>query len=316
MKKWMIFFSLWFSLWLMASPAAITSLRSLKAGDKLPSTESLLRFQTEGNKLLLYCHSGRENNTKFFDELADSIGSKSGITLYIVDTNPQPGSELVSRFNSLTVPKKLVPDGDKKIYGELGIIVLPTLIFLNQNNILNSIITGYRSNLKMIFNLHMDALLRGIPPKDFTTSAENTRQDRAANTQNLTGFNLLVNQEFDLALLSFQKALEGDPENILAILGKGYAMFFQGRIQEGEAYFSSTTENKRRLFGYHLCRAKTSPTPDNLIFLSTLSLYETHYFMAVFEAAGILEKEGMCEESLSVYKHAYDILLKTYRKRK
>ena len=309
-------FAVLFLAGMMALPTWAQGLRNLKVGDKLPAKESLSVFLTEDPKLILCLDSSKERNTAFVRELAPVLGKAEGVELFLVDINPEKGSEGIPAFDT-AMPARHIPDLDRKIYGDLGIIVLPTLLFVTRDNVLHSVITGYRSNLNLVFLSHWEAFQKGEKPRDVAQSAAETMQERKTARYLEQGFRSLVSREFELALGSYRKALEIDPEDETAELGVGYSLMFLQRLDEGVEYFAVLKErgdSKRALLGYHLCRALTAPQEEDLTEVAALCLLEPRFFPVIFQAAKVLDKAGKCEESKKAFKHAYDVLLRAYKR--
>ncbi|MGB2907983.1 MAG: hypothetical protein WBB73_12830, partial [Candidatus Aminicenantaceae bacterium] len=237
---------------MMAMPTWAQGLRNLKIGDRLPATESMSVFQTEEPKLILCLDSSKEKNVAFVSELGPVLGKAEGVELFLVDANTEEGSGSVPAFDSLKLATQHVPDPDKEIYGDLGIIVQPTLLFVARGNVLHSVITGYRSNLNLVFRSHWEAFTKGERPEDVAQSAAGVMQDRKASRLLQQGFRLLVSRDFELALGSYQKALDLDREDETAALGVGYSLMFLQRLDEGVEYFNQLMESrdsKRALLG-------------------------------------------------------------------
>ena len=200
--------------------------RNIKVGDKLPATEALSVFSVGQKKMILVLNSGRENNTTFFQELGASVQTAENLELYLVDTALEPDAQVMSVFEAMDIEKKYVADVDKKIFGELGIIVQPTLLLVTEENILFSLIAGYRSNLKLIFPSHLEALMTGEAPEELARTAQAEREERKVSGLLEQGFRLMISRNYELAQKTFLKALEIDPEQETANLGVGYTMMF------------------------------------------------------------------------------------------
>ncbi|MFC2163976.1 hypothetical protein ACFLT2_03120 [Acidobacteriota bacterium] len=298
-------------------PSDVQGLRNLKVGDKLPSTEALSVIVPGENKLILVINSARERNMAFFKEINAAIQETENLEFYLVDTGQEAKAELTSAFESLTISKKYISDADMKIYGELGIIVLPTLLLVTKENVLNSFIAGSRSNLKLIIQSHIEALLKGEPPEELSHKVDRMREDRAVGRQLEQGLRLMVSRNFELAHKAFTKAIDTDPENEMANLGIGYSLLFMEKIDESLQHFTKlkeTTDSKRVQLGYYLCEVLKAPTEESLERIASLSQLEPQLFFVIFKAADALDQAGKCEESKKAYRHAYEVLLRMYRK--
>ncbi|MBN1223279.1 MAG: hypothetical protein JXB23_08505 [Candidatus Aminicenantes bacterium] len=302
---------------LMTFPLDVEGLRNLKIGDKFPSTEAMSVFVTGENKLILVMNSGRDRNAAFFRELVPELQESGNLEFYLVDTGQEPNSQIMSAFESLEIKKKYVSDADRKIYGEMGIIVLPTLLLVTKDNVLHSFIAGHRSNLELIFQSHIEALIKGEVPEELAHKTERMKEERTVGRMLEQGFRLMISRNYELAHKTFAKALAVDPEEETAKLGIGYALLFMGKIDESLQHFSELKEkmNSRRVqLGYYLCEALKAPAEESLEQIATLSQLEPQLFFVVFKVADTLDTAGKCEESKQAFRHAYEVLLRMYRK--
>jgi tetratricopeptide (TPR) repeat protein len=299
-------------------PAAMTGLRELHPGDMLPKTETMEVFKSGENKLILFIDSLQDRSVVFFDQLAGIFKGKEKIGFFLVDSNPMLGAKADVIFQKLDMLKKYIPDQDRKLYGELGIIVLPTLVLVDSNDRLHSVISGFRDNLPAFFQSYLQALLAGQPPQDvYQAAGERQRQEKLSQALQQAHI-LMVNEDYPLAFSAYKKALGIDPDSVEAFLGMGYSLFFQDKIDESLAKFTELkqkNENKAAFLGYYLCQAEKGLTEDVLTGLSKSYTLETIFFSAVFKAALVLEKAGKCDQSREAMRLAYEILLRNYRRR-
>ncbi|MGB2906938.1 MAG: hypothetical protein WBB73_07545, partial [Candidatus Aminicenantaceae bacterium] len=97
----------------------------------------------------------------------------------------------------------------------------------------------------------------------------------------------------------------------------GYSLMFLQRLDESVEYFNQLTESrdsKRALLGYHLCRTLMAPAEEDLNEVAALCLLEPRFFVVIFQAAEVLDRAGKSEESKMAFKHAYDVLLRAYKR--
>ncbi|MCP5107055.1 MAG: tetratricopeptide repeat protein [bacterium] len=302
--------------------AQVTGLREIKVGDKLPGKESLRIFDAKGNKLILYIKSQDIKSIAFFKRLTGTFKvKKKDVKLYIVDANPAPETDkrLSAIYAGLKVEKELVRDGERKIYGDLGIIVIPTLLFVTGDNTLHSIIAGNHPNLPLFFKSHFNALLDGKPPENVYEKEDRLLKEKKVLKMLNQGFFLLVNGNFDLAHGIYRKAAAAHPENQEARLGVGYSLIFMDKIEEALAYFTGLKEkdtDNRVLLGYYLCQSMKAPTEESLEKTAYLAQRETRFYFVAFQAGLVLDKAGKCEESKKVFRHSYKVLLRHQRRNK
>ena len=303
--------------WMVAFPSEAQGLRDHKVGDKLPTTEALSMVVPGGNKLLLVLNSSRDKNAVFFDEIVSLIGKTEEIELILVDINQELDDRIAPAFNELKIEKQYVPDLERKIYADLGIIVLPTLLFLTKDNILHSYIAGYRSNLKLSVQSYLESLLKEESPENIAQKAERKMDERQVDKLLEQGFRLMVSRNYEIAHTTFKKIIEIEPGHEVAGLGIGYALLFNDQIDESLSHFSEimkNSETRRVRLGYFLCQAIKEPSEESLEQIASSSHLEPRFFFVIFQVAEVLDKAGKCEESKEAYKHAYDVLLRMYRR--
>ncbi|MCP5052401.1 MAG: hypothetical protein GY940_34860 [bacterium] len=300
-----------------------TGLREIKTGDPLPDSKELTLSKTQGNKLILYVKSDDIKSITLFKTFARVLGNKGktaeGLTLFLVDANPSPDRRITAVYDSVTVKKQLIADSGREIYGSLGVIVIPTLLFVTRENTLHSLVAGYRDNLPMFFSSHLDTLIKGKPPVDVYKAADHRLKQRGVSKMLSQAFLLMVNGDYTLAGSIYRKTLDKDPENSEARLGTGYSMLLADKTEKSLAYFTALKEKKetkRILLGYYLSLSMKETTDRRLEELARLAQLEPRFFMVIFKAAGILDKAGKDRLSKAVYRHSYKVLLRKVRRSK
>jgi len=297
----------------------VTGLREIKPGDRLPEKESLRIFSAKGNKLILYIKSRDVKSVVFFKKLAGMFKVKRDVKLYVVDASPAADERVSALYGALKIEKEWVADVERKIYGDLGVIVIPTLLFVTGDNTLHSMVAGNHANLPLFFDSYLNALLKGESPGNVYEKGDKLLKEKKVLKRLNQAFLLLVNGNFDLAGTVYRKAAAEDPGNNEAQLGVGYSLMFLDKIDEGLAYFTRLKEKNngnRVLLGYYLCQSMKAPTEESLEQLAHLSQLESRFFFVVFQAGLILDKAGKCEESKKVFRHSYKVLLRHHRRGK
>ncbi len=297
----------------------VTGLREIKTGDRLPDKESLRVFSAKGNTLILYIKSRDIKSVAFFKKLAGMFKVKKEVKLYVVDASPAADKRVSAVYDALKIEKEWVADEERKIYGDLGIIVVPTLLFVTGDNTLHSVVAGNRANLRLFFKSYLTALLKGEPPGNVYEKADKGLKEKKVLKRLNQAFFLLVNGNFDLALGAYRKAAAENPGNKEARLGVGYSLMFLEKIDEALDYFTGLKEkdkSNRVQLGYYLCQSIKAPTEETLDRVAHLSLLESRFFFVVYQAGLILDKAGKCEESKKVFRHGYKVLLRHHRRNK
>ncbi len=301
-------------------PSNIEGLREIKAGDKVPVTGEL-SFLNEFNTelLVLYLKSDEIKSITFLRQLSKSFSLKNRFHLYIVDSNPETDQRVLKIINRIKVKIKRINDPERKIYGNLGIIVLPTLLYINDDKVLNSFIAGYRANLDIFFRSHLRSLLKGEKPEDVYRKYDKKLEKRKINRMLKQAFTLLTDKNIELSHRIYKKTSDQFKDNLEALFGVGFTLLKMRKQKEAEDFFKKADpegSNKRLTFGLYLAKSFTDPSEENLKKLHDLAVLEPHFFPAVFEAGLLLEKSGKKEFSSSVFKHAYKALFRSYRRNK
>ncbi|MCP4217814.1 MAG: hypothetical protein GY765_24445 [bacterium] len=304
-------------------PGEAAGLRKIKTGEKLPQSNHLKAFQQKGKKLILYIKSGDMKSIAFLKTvtgiLKADIQKFKDLTVYLVDANPDTDQRVTALTEKLKLKTIVLNDGDRQIYGALGVIVVPTMLFVTGEHILHSLVAGLRHNLAMFIKGHTEALLKDQSVQDLYENADKRREELKIVSILNRAFRLLVSDNPTLAHSMYLKILKKAPQNLEAQLGTGYALFFSDNITESLAHFeqiSQNPKNKRVFLGLYLCKATNEPTVENLEQLKKYARLEPAFYMVVFEAAAILEKAGKYELSTKIYKRCYRILLRSVRRGK
>ncbi len=300
-------------------PADVEGLREIQVGDKIPVSGELKFIEGQGKTIILCLKSDDLRSVAFMKQFLKSYSSGKKTSFFLIDMNAETDRRVMLLFDKLNGNKKIMNDPQRKIYGELGVVVMPSLLYIDEAGILNSVIVGYRPNLAMFFKSHLSALIKGEKPGDVYEETDKKLAQRKKNRASDQAFALIIDGNYQLAGIIYKKSTEKDPGNEEAMLGYGYALLMQGKIKEALTLFSEavkSSESKRIKFGYYLSLASGDPSEDNLTNLSRFALLEPSFFPAVFEAAEVLQKNGKLEQSNKVFTRSYRILLRMYRRNK
>lgn len=300
-------------------PTDIEGLREFKVGEKVPVTGELKALVGKGKSVLLYLKSDDLKSVAFFRQFIKSCNSKKKRGFFLVDVNSETDKRVMTLYEKLKGDKKSFNDPDRKIYGDLGIVVIPSLLFIDEAGMLNSVIVGYRSNLGLFFKDHLQALMKGEKPGDVYKAYNRKLDRRKLNRITSQAFTLLLDGNYELAASMYNKVIKKERANGEANLGYGFSLIMQKKLKEAEGFFVEvlkSEDSKRVRFGLFLSRSLTDPSDDNLDNLSRFALIEPSFFPAVYEAASVLEKNGKNEMSIKIFKRSYRILLRTYRRNK
>lgn len=312
-----IFFTLLLTFYIF--PADVEGLRDIHVGDKVPVTGELKVIEGQGKSILLYLKSDDLRSVAFMRQFIKASNSVKKTSFFLVDLNPDTDERIKILFDKFKGKKKILNDPQRAIYGDLGVVVMPSLLFIDESGILNSVIVSYRPNLGMFFKSHLNALLKGEKPGDVYKETDKKLAQRRKNRTSDQAFTLIVDGNYQLAGMMYKKAVENESDNIEAYLGYGFVLIEENKAKDAVALFSKVLEridSKRLKFGLYLSLASDDPSEENLSNLLRFSLLEPSFFPAVFKAAEVLQKNGKVEESNNVFSRSYRILLRMYRRNK
>ncbi len=300
-------------------PADVEGLREIQVGDKIPVSGELNFIEGQGKTILLYLKSDDLRSVAFLRQFLKSYNVRKKTSFVLVDLNSETDPRVMILFNKLKGNRKNLNDPQRKIYGELGVVVMPSLLFIDEAGILNSVIVSYRPNLGMFFKSHLNALLKGEKPGDVYKETDIKLAQRKKNRVSGQAFTLIVDGNYQLAGMMYKKAVENDTENIEAYLGYGFVLIEENKIKDAVALFTKALEindSKRLKFGLYLSLASDDPSEENLSNLTRFSLLEPSFFPAIFKAGEILENNRKIDESIKIFKRSYKILLRKLRRNK
>ncbi|MEN8222261.1 MAG: hypothetical protein ABFR36_03290 [Acidobacteriota bacterium] len=300
-------------------PADIEGLRDIHVGEKVPLGKELKFIEGQGKTILLYLKSDDLRSVAFLRQFLKSYNPGKKTSFVLVDVNPETDQRVMTLFNKLKGNRKNLNDPLRVIYGGLGIVVMPSLIFIDESGLLNSVIVSYRPNLGMFFKEHLKALAKGEKPGDVYGEKDKKLAQRKKNRVAEQAFTLIVDGNYQLAGSMYKKVIENDNKDIEAHIGYGLIMIERGETQKAVKMFNDTLKNndsKRLQFGLYLSLSSGDPSEENLTNLARFALLEPSFFPAVFKAGEILENNGKVEESIKVFKRSYKILLRKLRRKK
>ena len=300
-------------------PADVEGLREIQVGDKVPLGAELKFVEGQGKTILLYLKSDDLRSVAFLRQFLKSYNIRKKISFVLVDLNSETDQRVMMLLNKLKGKKYNINDPERKIYGELGVVVMPSLLFIDEAGILNSVIVSYRPNLGMFFKSHLNALLKGEKPGDIYKETDKKLVQRRKNKVSDQAFALILDGNYQLAGMMYKKAVENYDDDIEAYLGLGFVLIEENKSKDAVALFTEALEridSKRLEFGYYLSMASGDPSEENLANLFRFSLLEPSFFPAVFKAAEVLQKNGKVEPSNKVFSRSYRILLRMYRRNK
>lgn len=292
-------------------------LRNLNVGDKLPVTEFTKVFQTANNKLILVGNSKKTKTYTYLKDVVKAIGENNNIQLFFVDTNSKFGENVKQIFDSYKGEKNYITDSDKTIFGQLGVIVLPTLLYVNKDNVLHSYVSGKKHDLALLIAEDLKAMETGKKAGNIYKEFNEKKAEKKFMQKHNQAFKMYINGDYALAASIFKK-LNNEKLSDDSALGYIYSLLLDDRVDEALAFFSGLSEEKRKenrmSFANALINVVKNPGKQQYEAIADSCHYETKYFSVIFFAGELLNKQGEKELSSTVYKQAYKVLWNTYRR--
>jgi peroxiredoxin len=218
---------------------------------------------------------------------------------------------------SITAPFAL--DFDRKLYGDLGLIVLPTTIVVDSNGILRHVISGCMSDYEQVLRAEVEHTLGLIDDKQLEQrigkrqfprdrpSDKIARHRAAANVLKSNG--MFVDAEKEI-----EAALQIDPGHIGALLDLAALHLTTDRLDDAEDIVTVILKNDpnqhraKLLYGVLLYERDRYPEAERVLkealLLNPDPAY-AHYYLGL-----IYEKEGKADQAMEHYRKALVALLK------
>jgi len=304
-------------LFVFSLPIEAFSVRNLKPGDKLPDTKAMQSIRTEGNRIIMFIRSDSASSMAFLNEMTLKLKKHKNIKLTVVDTVPdaKSGEGLPGGASG----ESFVRDADRKLYGEVGIIVMPTALYVRADHVLNSVMAGARPNLGLFIESNLKALEAGKVPANPYGEVETRRKDQKLLRKMTQAFQMVAAGNYELAASIYSEILRIDATNKKAALGLGYAYILSEQYDKAVPVFEKLNEgehNPRFKFGLHLSRYLLSGGAADMDGLKHDFHFEPDFFMVIRIAAQEMEKKNDMESASAAWRQAYRVLWKRCRRKK
>ena len=304
-------------LFILPVPTEAFSVRNLKPGDILPDTQEMQPLRTEGNRVVLFVRSDKEESGVFLKEMISKLKKHKDIKLIVVDTMPEgKDNPALSRDAAEAIS---VRDADRKLYGAVGIIVMPTALYIRADHVLNTVMTGVRPDFGLFIESNLKALEAGEVPADPYRAAEVHRNEQKVLRKLTQAFQMVSAGNYELAATIYSGILRNDAANIRAALGLGYVYILAEQYDKAVPVFeklNAGAQSPRFKFGLHLSRYLLSGGIEDMDGLKHEFNFEPDFFMVVKISAQELEKKNDMEGASAAWRHAYRVLWKRCRRKK
>jgi len=291
-------------------------LRNVKVGEKLPVTAETKVFETGKPKVILVADSQKMKTKNYFEAILPVL-NKTKVDFFFVDTAENFSELSKNLFNKIVSEKKYILDKDKKLFGQLGVIVMPTLLVVESDNTLHSFVSGKKHDLELVVSEYVSAMLTG---KKAGNVYAKFNEKKKANKNHMAlnrAFKMLINKNYEISASLYKKAIEKNA-SLEGKLGYFYSLLLNDMVEDAASFAKTFSENElannRVKFALAYLNAIQSESEDNFKQISDNCHYETKFFTAVFEAGEFLRKNKQLKLSSEVYRQAYKVLMNTYRR--
>jgi len=290
----------------------------IHAGESVPD-EACFSFLKEDQKHVLIVVDSERTKTV---ELLKGIGEhlkEMDAAFVLVDSHKNLGSDVAGWIQEQGLEWVVLDDPARKIAQGLGVIVRPTILFVNENKVVHSVIVDFRTNTIAQFRHNMRAFLEGRPAEDFVEAAKERKQKAQLHSQLKRALTLFKDEQYELAAKLFQSALLIEPENRDALLGLGYCQLLSLGAEPCLRFINThagLVEHPRGVFLRLLCRGMLSGSDEDLMACFEQYRYETIFLEGRTRLSELLNENGHCAMAVQVLLNNQKRLRKELRQSK
>jgi len=317
-----------FFLLVMSAAVAADDLRVIKRGQAIPAyslptlTSAAIDNPSgrEHSLILVYIAAEQVSSTKVAVESQQVFSTlkRDDIELQFVSADVAQANWFREFRDSASVRAPLALDFDRVLYGQLGIIVLPTTIVVDGKGRLKHVIAGYKPDFTHVLDAYARHTLGLLDDAQLETSLEargfarDTPADRAARHRAAAGLlrekGLLGDAEKEL-----RQAIEIDPQGIEHRLDLASLCIALNRFDEAESLVNDVTkiesDNRRAkllrgMLAYHAGRLDEAEKILTESLVLNTDPARTHYYLGL-----VYEAKKNPDKALEHYRKALERLL-------
>ncbi len=297
----------------------VSALRQVQVGESFKKSPLNEKILTNEKKILVFLNGNKRKNEKMLktlDEVLKNLSVKVKVFFIKTMNVDYPVLNKLLASNSDYV---LIEDFKRKLYGEFGVIVLPTVLFVNEEQVLIAEISGNIPNAKLVFEADLKALLNNSIPEDVYAKIKKEKIRGKKEKSVRQAFLMFVNGNYGISLSIFQRLYNQYPDDKRIVLGYAYSLMLNGDSKKAKEILKQAKDahsNKRFDLAYCYASFLEGGTMEDLKGCAENINFEPDFFSVIFQIGKDFEKNGMCEEALKCYKEAYKVLWKRYRRGK
>ncbi|MCC7147065.1 MAG: redoxin domain-containing protein [Phycisphaeraceae bacterium] len=213
---------------LTAAVVLADRLRNLAPGDALPAFnlptldgQTVASDSLRGKAVVLVILSAQQHSSESAATAAHEVAKqlrRDDLTLLFVTADTAETAYFRQQRDTAEVHEPLLLDHDRKLYGDLGVIVLPTTLLIDRDGKLAQILSGYRSDYPHLLNAYTQRVLGMIDDAKLAdllkTEAFNHDQPSDKAARHVAAARLLEDKGLlDDAQNELSKAQELDAQN-------------------------------------------------------------------------------------------------------
>ncbi len=296
----------------------VFALREVSVGEKFKKNALNEKVLVSEKKVIVFLNGNKEKNKKVFKTIDRVFIKNKKLSVFFVKTANVdcPGLEtLLKKHKNF----KLIEDYDRKLYGSMGIIVLPTILFVNENQKLIGEIAGVIPNMKIVFENYLNALVSNSLPKNIYAEMRKKKNSKRKERAIKQAFLMFINGNYNVASTVYSKLYQTEKNDKRVVLGLFYSLLLGGKVEEAEKKFSDIFKQKKgRRFklAYYYGRYLKTGDIEQLKKCGDYVNFEPELFTVIYKIGNECEKNNLIDLAMKCYKESYKVLWKKYRRRR
>ncbi len=302
------------------SPAVNFSLKDLS------NREVSLDLLEKKAIVLIFGELYQPNTQKALEDLKqvyeDSRFTPEEVEVLVIITEKKKRKAHLKTKEKLKVPFTILLDEGKSVYGQYGVIAIPTTFLIGGTGKVRHVFASYtfeyydqmNAELKLLTGRITEEQYEGLKEQDTQVDEQTQKAQRLVSlADHLSERGFLESAED-----SYREAIQLKPDMAEAHAGLGTVHLRQGKLEEAEREFQAALEKNPELAravkgmaGLQIAQGKEAEAETHLKRLVEQGYVEEDTY---FLLGQISEKRGNCSEALSYYKKSCEQLLKEKRR--
>jgi len=304
--------------------------RNISIGDKVPDftlqdtdgTDVSLDSLSDKVVVIIFWRAGQERSVEALTALETIYTEfKEQDVEVLAFSSEEGGLEPISKIKqSKQLTFTMLHDKEQKLYGDYGVIGIPSTYVIDKEGKLGYYYPGYRDDYSRQIHGRLEVLLGKKTLDELqaelqpTEKSELSEGEKKAGRYLKAGNRLLEKGMMELAVKQYEKAVQEDPDIFEAHLHLGNIYLAQKKIEEANAAFSQAVKLKPKsaeaYTGLGYVSFLQGQQKEALEMLQTALKLNPKLARAHYSLGRIYEEQKQIENALKEYKIALKILLK------